>query len=299
MKTDVECLSCFLKQTIRTTSHLGCSQDKKFYILQAVAAIVSTMEQGKSPVANSIPVYEKISELTGCKDPYYELKRMSNRAAMLKLPSLKQEIQESTKKLELAVRFAIAGNIIDYGALDNFDVPGALARCRIDAFAVDDFEVLKKKLGLLKKGATVLYLTDNCGEIVYDTLLVEQLYMQGYRVVIAVKGGPIINDALLSDAIYAGMEKYGKVITNGAKCPGTVLEVCSAEFSEIFNSAELVIAKGQGNFESLSEVKREIFFLLTLKCGVAARHMAELSAKAPGQLKGNGEMAVYYSGKKD
>ncbi len=299
MKTDVECLSCFLKQTIRTTTHLQCSKEKQFYILQEVAAIISNMEAGKSPVANAAPVYEKISELTGCVDPYLELKKLSNRTAMLALPSLKAEIEKSKESLELAVRFAIAGNIIDYGAFDNFDVDDALSRSRTDAFAVDDFKVLKRKLISLKKGATILYLADNAGEIVYDTLLVELLGEQGYNLVIAVKGGPIINDALIPDAIYAGMEKFGKVITNGAKCPGTVLETCSAEFCDIFDNADLIIAKGQGNFESLSEMNREIFFLLTLKCVVAARHMEELSGRVPGQLKGRGEMAVYYSGKND
>ena len=111
----------------------------------------------------------------------------------------------------------------------------------------------------------------------------------------AVKDGPIINDALREDALAAGLDRYARIISNGSRCPGTVLADCSPEFRQVFANADLIIAKGQGNFESLSEVDREIYFLLTVKCPVAARHMAQLAGMDEARLPGKGEMAVFHS----
>ena len=141
----------------------------------------------------------------------------------------------------------------------------------------------------------MLYLADNCGEIVYDRLLIEYLFRRGFAITLAVKDGPIINDALLEDALTAGLDRFARIISNGSRCPGTVLDQCSLEFRQLFASADVVISKGQGNFESLSDIDREVFFLLMLKCRVAASHMAELAAVARENLPGQGEMVVYCS----
>jgi damage-control phosphatase, subfamily I len=201
----------------------------------------------------------------------------------------------SASQLTTALRFIIAGNCIDYGAFTNVDILKALDRSRNSTFVVDHSTQLRDRIASLKQGATVLYLADNSGEIVYDCLLIEYLFRHGFAITIAVKDGPIINDALTEDALAANLDRFGRIISNGSRCPGTVLDQCSAEFRQIFASTDLVIAKGQGNFESLSEVDREIFFLLMLKCRVAARHMAELAEIDPANLPGQGEMAVYCS----
>jgi hypothetical protein len=296
MKTHVECLPCLLRQALQVARLTLCSEYQQVHILQAVSSVIAEMDVRKSPPANATLVYSKIAEITGCEDPYYEKKSACNEQALRIVPSLRQEIRGSDHELSSAVRFAIAGNIIDYGASETFDIEAALARSRSAKMAVDHFPQFVNALSRLPKGSTILYLTDNCGEIVYDSLLVEYLHRSGFDITIAVKSGPIINDALVEDALAAGLDKYGRIITNGGRFPGTELEECSSRFLECFYAADLVIAKGQGNFESLSEVDRDVFFLLTIKCVAAAQHMAELSGANADKLVGQGEMAVYYSG---
>ncbi len=297
MKTHVECLPCLLRQALRVAQITECSEKQQLDILQAVSLVIAGLDVMKSPPANARPIYHKIAEITGCEDPYYDKKRKSNIQAKRIVPSLRQEIQGTDHELLSAVCYAIAGNIIDYGASGTFDIEAALDRSRSASFVVDHFSKFANALQHLAIGSKILYLADNCGEIIFDSLLVGYLHRRGFDITIAVKEGPIINDALLEDALEAGLDKFGRIITNGGRFPGTELEECSTQFVEVFKTADLVISKGQGNFESLSEVERDnIFFLLTIKCRVAARHMAEICGVGTGRLRGKGEMAVYYSG---
>lgn len=297
MKTSIKCLTCFLRQAEQVTEIVGCTADMRFKVVQEVAALFRGMDREKSPVANAGAVYECISHQTDCVDPYKDKKRQSNDIAKSLAVALHHEVAAAENRLETAVRFAIAGNIIDYGAYKDFDLEGALSRSRSNAFAVDHFNPFKAAVKSLEKGANVLYLLDNCGEVVFDSFLLEYLFELGVNLTIVVKDGPIINDALEEDAYFAGLDKFGTIISNGSRCPGTVLDECSAQFLDIFSSTDLVIAKGQGNFESLSHEPRNIFFLLTIKCEVAADHMVHLSGIDKNKLPGKGEMAVYFSGK--
>ncbi len=295
MKTEVDCLPCFVRQSLQVARNAECSPALQLRVVQKIAAIVASLDTHLSPPANAGSIYQAIAEITGCEDPYRRLKTISNAEAIKTVPILRREIEASASPLPLALRFVIAGNCIDYGAFAGVDIMAALDKCRTSPFAVDHIARLRDRIVSLKKGAVLLYLTDNSGEIVYDILLIEYLFRRGFCIIIAVKDGPIINDALLEDALAAGLDRFGRIISNGSRCPGTVLDQCSVEFRQIFASADLVISKGQGNFESLSEVDREIFFLLMLKCGVAARHMAELAGVDVVHLPGQGEMAVYCS----
>jgi len=295
MKTHPNCLACLLDQALKVARISHCSEERQLKVLQSVARLIAVMDPLKSPPENAAPIYQKIAEISGCDDPYYRQKKEANRQALAVVPALRQEIRGADQELYFAVRFAIAGNVIDYGTSEIFNIETALERSRTEKLAVDHFAELADSLFRLAKGSRILYLTDNCGEIVYDSLLIDYLYRKGFDIIIAVKDGPIINDALLEDALEAGLDRFGRIISNGARFPGTILEHCSEQFRDYFHTADLVIAKGQGNFESLSEVKREIFFLLTLKCHVAAEHMAQLSGVDRKALKGKGEMAVYHS----
>ncbi len=295
MRTEVECLPCFVRQALQVARVAECSPELQFRVVQEIAAIVANLDATLSPPANASQIYRAIAKITGCEDPYQRLKTASNTQALKIVPALRNEIDASASQLTAAMRFAIAGNCIDYGAFASIDVLGALGKSRTSPFVVDHSDLFRDRIATLMNGAMVLYLADNSGEVVYDSLLIEYLFRQGFAITIAVKDGPIINDALLEDALVAGLDRFGRIISNGSRCPGTVLDQCSVEFRQIFTSADLVISKGQGNFESLSEVDREIFFLLMLKCEVAARHMAALAGVDAANLPGLGEMAVYCS----
>ncbi|BHH82739.1 damage-control phosphatase ARMT1 family protein [Desulforhopalus sp. 52FAK] len=297
MKTSIDCLPCLLRQTLQTVKLCTTSDHVQEKAVRAVADFIATCDLGMSPPLLAAEVYEIIEEVTGVADPYAEKKKESNEIALSILPSLVKEVQECDYKdgLLLAIRFAIAGNIIDYGAYNDFDISGTLLKCRTTEFVIDHTEKLLQAIEGLGRGANVLYLADNCGEVVFDTLLVEKLFSKGFKITIAVKDRPIINDALISDAYAAGLDKYGEIISNGTGCPGTVLERVSKQFLDIYENADLVISKGQGNFEGLSEADRDIFFLLTVKCAAAAKHLREISSCEKTTLKGVGEMVVFQS----
>lgn len=295
MKTSAECFPCFLRQSLQVARICGCSAELQMRTVKKLAAVVAGLDPALSPPANAKQVYRALAEITGCDDPYRQEKQLSNEQALRVLPALRREIAGTAQELAMAIRFAIAGNIIDYGAFQSFDIDRALDNSRQGLPVVDHSRSLIDRLDSLQPGAHILYLADNCGEIVYDRLLIECLFRRGFSLTVAVKDGPIINDALREDALVAGLDRYARIISNGSRCPGTVLTDCSPEFRQIFATANLIIAKGQGNFESLSEVDREIYFLLTVKCPVAARHMAKLAGMNGACLPGKGEMAVFHS----
>lgn len=297
MKTSIDCLPCLLRQTLQTTKISSTSANVQEKAVRAVADFIARCDLDTSPPLLAAEVYEIIEEVTGIKDPYEEKKKESNEIALSILPSLLKEVQECEDKdgLLLAIRFAIAGNIIDYGAYNDFDIEGTLEKSRSEEFIIDHTGKLLQTIEGLRQGASILYLADNCGEVVFDTLLVEKLFAKGFKITIAVKDRPIINDALVSDAYIAGLDKYGEIISNGTRCPGTVLKRVSKQFWDMYEKADLVISKGQGNFEGLSEAEREIFFLLTVKCAAAAKHLREISGCEKNTLKGAGEMAVFHS----
>jgi uncharacterized protein with ATP-grasp and redox domains len=297
MRTDVECLPCFVRQSLQVARIAGCAHPMQLAVVQKVAALAAVLDVALSPPANAGLLYRAIADITGCEDPYRLLKQTSNSQALQILPALRREIRGSASEFTMAVRFAIAGNIIDYGAFASFDILGALEKCRHHPPVVDHTALLKSRVEKLRPADKVLYLADNSGEIVYDLLLLEYFSRYGSKITVAVKDGPIINDALVEDARAAGLDQVARIISNGTRCPGTVLAQCSEEFRQAFAAADLVISKGQGNFESLSEVDREIFFLLTIKCPVAARHLAERAGVEAALLPGQGEMAVYFSAK--
>ena len=300
MKTAPECMACYLRQTLQVTRISSVDAEVHVAALRKVAELITAMDMEHTPPENAVPVYQAIAKITGCADPYLEIKQQSNKQALDVLPDFKNELSGSKDSLATALRLAIGGNIIDYGAMHSFDVDAALARCLKAPLVIDHSRKLLQQARNMNKGAKVLYLADNCGEIVYDSLVVEALAEMGLDVTVVVKSGPIINDALQADACSCGMDEIATILENGTSCPGTPLASCSPELLQAFNDADLIISKGQGNFETLSEAEAEIFFLLTVKCSVVGAHLAEISGIEARKLPGQGELVLfYYNGKKN
>ncbi len=174
-------------------------------------------------------------------------------------------VDESDDPLHIALRLSIAGNIIDFGVADHYkDLWINLEEVLSKPFAIDNEAALRAALA---NSAQVLFLADNAGETVFDRLLIEVLKVP---VVYAVKESPIINDATVADAVSAGLDQVSRIVSNGADAPGTILSLCSQDFLQIYQAAPLVIAKGQANYETLSEAGSKVFCLLQVKCPVIA-----------------------------
>ncbi len=264
MKVYLDCYPCFFDQILKTSRKITTDERKIREILAEFATFVPRISAEATPPEIGREVYRIISEKTGVIDPYQEIKKICTTQALVLYPRLKEIIASSKDRLLTAVRMAIAGNIIDFGANEDFDLRKDLEGLLSQELAIDHYAEFRKTLRGAKE---VLYLADNAGETVFDRLLIEEL---DRPVIYAVREKPIINDAVYQDAVDAGVDKAAKIVSSGTDAPGTILNLCSEEFIRIFQSADMIISKGQGNYEGLSEETRPVFFLLKAKCSVIA-----------------------------
>lgn len=267
MNTCLECLPCIFRQTLDAVRRV--SDDPAFHeqVVREVAGWVQTTDLNQPPPVLAQRIHRFLRERTGVADPYAAAKARDNALALSLLPELEERLAQSADPLFLAVRLAIAGNLIDLGPkheLSAHEILGTIRQVEAEPFS-GDIESFRRAAA---EARDILYLADNAGEIVLDRLLVERL--GAARVTVAVRAAPVINDATLSDAQAAGLCEVAEVINNGSDAPGTVLSDCSEAFQERFRKAELVISKGQGNFETLSGAPRDVCFLFKVKCPVVA-----------------------------
>lgn len=268
MKTFFDCIPCFVRQALDSVRLLTPDETVHEHVLREVLRAASEMDLRQTPPAMGQRIHREIRKMVGRSDPYRQAKDRFNRMALEFYPKFKKQVECSANPLESAVRFAIAGNIIDLGVKTNLEdsqVHDSIERALSDRLNGDIEEFSQA----VSEADDILYLADNAGEIVFDRLLIERL--PPGKVTVAVRGFPVINDATLVDAEVAGIPEVAEVIDNGSDAPGTILDDCSDAFRECFDEADLIIAKGQGNYETLGEVDKNIYFLLKAKCPVIAR----------------------------
>lgn len=263
MKTYFDCYPCFVRQALRAARLVNADETQQHLVLQRTLALLQHLPAGATPPEIGHQVDQIVHSLIDAPDPYLEVKRTSTEQAMSLYPRLKALVSHSDDRLAAAIRVSIAGNIIDFALNDHIaDLWETVERVMQQAYAIDDQAALKM---YLKSAGQILYLADNAGETVFDRILIEELPVP---VIYAVKDGPVINDATLQDALAVGLDSCATLISNGARAPGTILSLCSASFREQFENAPVIIAKGQANFETLSESGAKIFCLLQVKCPV-------------------------------
>ncbi len=245
------------------------SEGERARLVRRILQWIAKVDLDQSPPAISQIINRQVRGLLVMADPYRAAKDSHNALAEALIPSIRRRIAASFDPLTMAVRYAITGNIIDLGAKNGIgygEIYEELQSAPLQPL-FGDMEAFKKACG---QAQTILYLTDNAGEIFFDRLLIEKL--PGAKITLAVRGAPIINDATRTDALAANLEDLVEIIDNGSDAPRTILNDCSAEFRRHFDEADMVIAKGQGNFESLSDEPRNIFFLFRTKCPVISLH---------------------------
>ncbi|MGQ1948490.1 damage-control phosphatase ARMT1 family protein [Geofilum sp. OHC36d9] len=279
------CIQCHQLQADKLFLKHHISQEESEKITTSVQQFIDDRDQQTliSPEVSRF-VHNKIKEAAGIEDLYAVEKQHYNELMMGFEDEIRNRISRSAQPFETALRYALAGNIIDFGPPQSFDVVKTLSEAAAKIPAIDHSEALYEAL---QKANTVLYLGDNAGEIVLDKLFIETIHHP--NLYFATRGSNVINDITLKDAESTGMNAIAKVISNGDNAPSTILKTCSAEFQEIFKKADVIISKGQGNLEGLIHEKNyNIFFLLMVKCQVIGDII--------GVKKGN---SVVYHHKKD
>jgi hypothetical protein len=271
MKTSLDCIPCLLRQSLDAARLVSPNPSVHEQIIRDALSWAGEMDLNQSPPAIAQLIHRRLRELVGVTDPYRETKDWQNRIAMELIPKFRAEVKSAQDPLLMAARLAIAGNVIDMGSNGNLteaEVRQSLSQALTEPFFGEEDRFQQA----ITQAKSVLYLADNAGEIAFDQLLIEQIIEQisSERVTLVVRGAPVLNDATLIDVHTVGIDQIVKAIDNGSDAPGTILNDCSEEFRHRFAEADLIIAKGQGNFETLSNELGNIFFLFKVKCSVIA-----------------------------
>lgn len=276
MHTYLSCLPCFFKQVIESSRLLGISEENTKQIADEIGSRLASHDMHRSPPEMARFIQEQLVLHSGKRDPYDEIKRSSNAHAMAVLGQLQAIVKRSDQPLRTAVGLSCAGNIIDFGVSSHGVDVGAEIAAILDqeeALLADSsgglfhLEALEAALSGCKR---LLFVGDNAGEIVFDRVLLETIHSlhPGIDIHFATRGKPILNDVLPEDAFACGIDTVATVVSSGVSTPGLVLSEMSEEFARLYGTFDLVLSKGQGNFEALSETDGPIFFLFITKCQV-------------------------------
>ncbi len=266
MISDYRCFYCFTRAFEKLLKSQSLTTEQKNNFTKQMAQMYTEQQNSFSAPEFARQLHALLRSYTNNADPYKQEKKDSNDLALQLYTNLKKQLIEDGCNFDTAIRLAIAGNIIDYAVGHKIDLPKTIDHVLSSNFAINHSEQLKTDL---QKAKTVLYIGDNAGEIVFDKLFIENIMHP--NIFYAVRGVPIINDATIDDALYVGIDNVADVISNGYDAPSTILKHCSDEFKAVFNNADVIISKGQGNFEGLfGKTNKNIYFLLMVKCGVIA-----------------------------
>ncbi|MEI6157328.1 MAG: ARMT1-like domain-containing protein, partial [Atribacterota bacterium] len=238
-------------------------------VSQEVCKLYSQADPNWTPAYMTTLAHQVAKRVLENEDIFLAQKRYYNRMALDLYPRLKDIVEKSTNRLETALRIAIAGNIIDLGVYREVKVDEILSQIEHTPWGIYQFEEFKMDL---EKANTLVYVGDNAGEVVFDRVLLEEID-HSRHILFIVKGGPISNDALLEDAREAGIDQVARIVTTGQAEIGISLEKTSSDVQSFWKRADLIISKGQGNYETLSDHPENIYFLLKAKCIPVAREL--------------------------
>lgn len=269
MKLYLDCMPCLLSQACNLAQKYLEDEDKQHLIVKRVLEEMSKSGPDSCAPLVAQKIHRIVREITGNSDPYRDIKSFFNHKMLGLENKFRNVIYNAEQPMVAALKLAAAGNIIDFGARSNLDYDEVFKifnETMEKEFSTEVFNQLKDDIS---QAGTLLYLGDNAGEIVCDKLFIEVI-KHAYpelKIYFATRGGPVINDITEQDAVDVGIGEYATVINNGTDIPGTVLAACSDEFLRIFDQAQVIISKGQGNFESLvDEPRKKIYFIFLCKC---------------------------------
>lgn len=267
MRISAACIQCMVDKQSENIKDFEDEQIKSAYLKEVLRIIGNSREEDTTPVLSAC-VQKAYEKYFGESMDYSTIKHSFNKKMQLAEEGIRKEIEAAQDPLSCALSFARTGNYIDFGALREVEDSVLDMLVREAGKKEVDKDTLKRFERDLEKGGSLVYLTDNCGEIVLDKLLIEFLKKQypALRITAIVRGEAVINDATVEDAIETGLTDIVPVIGNGTDIPGTSLSDISDEASRLIHGADMIISKGQGNFESLHGCGLNIYYLFLCKC---------------------------------
>ncbi|NLD05722.1 MAG: DUF89 family protein [Synergistaceae bacterium] len=261
----LDCLPCVLKQVLEASRMATDKPALQEKIIEESLKILQNYKKYESSPDIVKNMHQAVKSLSGVSDPYKAVKERDIKAAKAAYPFLQKFVNNKQNKLYWALKTAATGNIIDSALYNTMNFEASLEDELAKEFSVCSIDIFTEKL---KSAKNILIIGDNAGETVFDRILIEHL--AGHGITYAVRSEPIINDATLQDALDSGLGSCAKIISTGCGAPGAILDQCSIEFLSVFDKSDIVISKGQGNLEALSDCSRPLFFLLKAKCQMIA-----------------------------
>ena len=267
-----ECISCIIKGNLEKFPDT-VTIDQQVEYKQKLLQIVGNARQDLSAPVISKDIKQLQYEMFGIKDDFDQIKYHFNELMMTFEKEVQTSIEQSKDPLYQAINYAMIGNYIDFGAMDSVDesyLEELLFSASQRSFDATSYQTLQEDLTKAKK---VVYLTDNCGEIVMDKLLIQTIQKQYPQVemTVMVRGKPIINDATIVDAKQVGLDQIATILPNGSGIPGTHYEDLSQEAKNTLDTADVILAKGQGNFETMRMCGKNVYYIFLCKCEMFAR----------------------------
>ncbi len=262
MRSSPRCLDCGLKQCERIVRLCGGDEQKAQVLRQRLLHIAEKLSLDEPPSTYTSKLLVATMDFCGEGDPFAKVKEEQNQEGQEMLARLEGKIGDGDEGLKGALKIAAAGNVIDVGPSRSFDIKELLSSLR---FAHDDSDLLIERL---KKARRVVYILDNAGEVIFDKLVLKRL--PDSEVTIVARSSPILNDVTVEEAQKLGLDKLGRIIGTGSRYLGIDFDTVSDEFRKVYQEADVVIAKGHANFESLVNAGRDGFYLLTAKCELVA-----------------------------
>jgi len=268
MNISLECIPCIINSYLRLLNSGVIPKDLQEIGLRRLLNYLSQVDFQQSPPVLGRELHRMIRRELNIPDPYKEIKEKYNNKMLDFYSDFENMINNADDPFDMAMRLAIAGNVIDFGSQHQLEIMETINTVVKAKIAINESEQLKNDL---KSAKVLLYIGDNCGEIVLDKLFLEKINIP--EKYFAVRNGPVINDVTIDDATKVAMNEIADVITTGDDAPGAVWESTSNEFKTIFERADVIISKGQGNLEGLIDINKNIYFLLVTKCDLIANRL--------------------------
>ncbi len=275
MKIKEECIGCIAAQSRRVCEAIHADEGLGVRITDYVDMALLNADFSLSPPMLAMPLYEAMAQIAGKNDLYDRQKEHATEQACHYLPFLQSVIDTSPDPLIALLKTAVVGNVIDLAAEVCFDLHEAILSVFDTPFAQDDTASLRHALAHAR---TLFYIGDNAGEHIFDKLAIETLakLYPHLHITYVVRGNPIINDVTMKEALESGMDQVCEVLDSGVPTPGFTYELALPEAQQRFDTADLVIAKGMGNYECLTPLRRKrVCFLLKVKCSVVAQALGK------------------------
>lgn len=268
MELLLDCIPCLLNQALKVSRLVTDDPHQQEMIVNLGLNILQHHPNYDSSPALARDIHNMVKEVTGLSDPYETIKRRDMNLALALYPKMKSFLADQDDPLYWALKISATGNNIDAAIMDNVDIEHVVDVEIKKAFAHSDLALFTQRLVETKN---LLIIGDNAGETVFDRVLIEYLHSSwDLNVFYGVRDNPIINDTTHKEAVDSGLDTVATLISTGCDAPGAIIDQCSDEFRSLFEKADLIISKGQGNFEALSEENKPIFFLLKAKCPMIA-----------------------------